>query len=148
MQATSKYIMLFLKPLNQALLAAGLMIVFTLVDLVMPHDNVLFEEDAGTWIVTTAMIFCYVILNAVVAIRIEPILPYWRNAVFCYLGLMVFAYLWGWLLTGKHIDDVGSFRWLWLVLTLVYVVFFSIARSIKRIVDMAIRQDKKLRGEE
>ena len=148
MQDTSKYIMQFIKPLNQAFLAAGLMVIFTLVDLIMPHNNVLFEVNAGTWIVSTAMIFCYVILNAVVAIRIEPILPYWRNSVYAYVGLLIFAYGWSWLLSGKHIDDVGSFRWLWLVLTLVYMVFFSIARSIKRIVDIAIKQDKKLRGEE
>jgi hypothetical protein len=51
------------------------------------------------------------------------------------------------LLSGKHIDEVGSFRWLWFVLTLVYMIFFAIARSMKRVVDIAIEQDDKLRGE-
>jgi hypothetical protein len=144
----SKLIQLFLKPHYQAALAAGLIIVFTLVDLVMPHNNTLFEVNAGTWIVATAMILSYVILNSVVAIRIEPVLPYFRNSIYCYFSLLAFAYGWSLLLTGKHIDDVGSFRWLWLVLTLVYMVFFTIARSIKQIMDFAIKQDKKLRGEE
>jgi hypothetical protein len=34
------------------------------------------------------------------------------------------------------------------VLSLVYMVFFAIARSVKRIVDFANKQDDKLRGEE
>lgn len=148
MPEPSKLIQLFIKPLNQALLSVAMMIVFTLVDLVMPHEDILFEVNAGTWIVATAMILCYVILNSVVALRIEPIGSYFRMSVFCYIGLLIFAYAWSWLLSGKHIDDVGTFRWLWMVLTLVYLVFFSIARSMKRIVDIAIKQDKKLRGEE
>ena len=148
MPAPSKLIQLFIKPHNQALLSVAMTIVFTLVDLVMPHDDILFEANAGTWIVATAMILCYIILNSVVALRIEPIGSYFRMSVFCYIGLLVFAYGWSWLLSGKHIDDVGTFRWLWMVLTLVYLVFFSIARSMKRIVDIAIKQDKKLRGEE
>lgn len=145
---SSKLARLFVKPLNQLVLVIGMMIVFTLFDLMMPHNGNFFEATAGTWIVTTAMILCFVILNTVVALRVEPIIPYWRNSVFCFVGLLLFGYGWSFLLTGKHIDEVGSFRWLWMVLTLVYMVFFAIARSMKRIVDFALRQDEKLRGEE
>ena len=65
-----------------------------------------------------------------------------------YIGLLAFTYGWCYMLTGKQIDDVGSFRWLWMVLSMVYIVFFVIARSMKRIIDIANEQDKKLRGEE
>lgn len=140
-----KYI---LNPFYQAMLVVILMIVFGLVDVMLPHSELVLDIDAGTWIVSTAMILFYVILNSVVALRIEPILPYWRNSIFSYVGLLVIAYGWSFLLSGKHIDDVGSFRWLWFVLTLVYLVFFTIARSMKRIVDIAIKQDRKLRGED
>lgn len=140
-----KYI---LNPFYQAMLVVILMIVFGLIDVMLPHSELVLDIDAGTWIVSTAMILFYVILNSVVALRIEPILPYWRNSIFSYVGLLVIAYGWSFLLSGKHIDDVGSFRWLWFVLTLVYLVFFTIARSMKRIVDIAIKQDRKLRGED
>lgn len=123
-------------------------IVFSLIDLVLPHHNDLFEAKSGTWIVGTAMIFCFIIINSVVALRTEPILPYWSKSILIFVGLLAFTYGWCYLLTGKQIDDVGSFRWLWIVLTMVYFVFFIIARSMKRIVDIANEQDKKLRGEE
>ena len=123
-------------------------VVFSLVDKMMPHHSAILELNSGTWIVATAMILCFIILNTIVALLVEPIIPYWSKSVIFYVVLLAFSYGWSWLLSGKDIDDAGSFRWLWLVLTLVYMVFFAIARSMKRIVDFANKQDEKLRGEE
>ena len=125
----------------------GMIIVFTLVDYILPHPDSIFEGNSGPWIVATAMILCYVILNTLVSLRIEPILPYLILSVVLYFAILGFSYLWCNFLTGKHIDDVGSIRWLWFVLTLVYMIFFAIARSMKRIIDIANDQDAKLRGE-
>jgi len=148
MSESTRLIAIFQKPLNQAALIVGMTIIFTLVDFVLPHHNELFEVDAGSWIVGTSMIFCFILINTIVALHSEPILPYWSKSVMIFIGLLVFTYGWCYMLTGKHIDEVGSFRWLWIVLTMVYLVFFIIARTMKRIVDIANEQDKKLRGEE
>ncbi len=147
MKQPSRLVTIFEKPLYQAGLVAGMILVFTLVDKMLPHANNLFEVNAGPWIVTTAMMLCFVILNSLVALRIEPIVPYWSKSVMLYLGLLAFSYGWCYLLSGKHIDDVGSIRWLWFVLTMVYMIFFAIARTIKGIIDIANKQDEKLRGE-
>jgi hypothetical protein len=148
MNEPSKLVSTFLKPFYQLLLIGGMTIVFTLIDFVLPHNNDFFAVNAGPWIVATAMILCFVILNCIVALKIEPIVAYWSKSVVFYFILLAFCYLWCFLLSGKQIDDVGSFRWLWFVLTLVYMVFFVIARSMKRIVDLAISQDEKLKSEE
>ena len=148
MTQQSRLVTLFEKPLHQAALVALMILVFTLIDKMLPHGNNLFEVNAGPWIVATAMMLCFVILNSIVALRIEPIIPYWSKSVMFYLGLLAFSYGWCFLLSGKHIDGVGSIRWLWFVLTMVYMVFFTIARSMKRIIDIANKQDEKLRGEQ
>ncbi|MEO6132938.1 MAG: hypothetical protein ABIQ02_13910 [Saprospiraceae bacterium] len=145
---SSRLVRVFKKPLNQALLIISMTIVFSLIDLVLPHHSDLLEAKSGTWIVGTAMMFCFIIINTVVALMIEPILPYWSKSILIFVGLFLFTYAWCYFLTSKHIDDVGVFSWLWIVLTMVYLVFFVIARSMKRIVDLANEQDKKLRGEE
>ncbi|MDZ4747961.1 MAG: hypothetical protein SH808_05700 [Saprospiraceae bacterium] len=147
MTQQSRLVTIFEKPLHQAGLVAAMILVFTLFDKMLPHANNLFEVNAGSWIVATAMMLCFVILNSIVALRIEPIVPYWSKSVIIYLGLLAFSYGWCYLLSGKHIDDVGSIRWLWFVLTMVYMIFFAIARSMKRIIDIANQQDEKLRGE-
>ena len=124
-----------------------MILIFSLIDYFLPHSNSLFEKNSGPWIVSTAMVLCYVILNSVVALRIEPIIPYWSQSVMLYLALLGLSYGWSYFLSGLHIDDAGSFRWLWFVITLTYMIFFAIARSVKRIVDLAMKQDERLRGE-
>lgn len=148
MNATKTLLHRITNPFFQAGLIGGLIILLSLIDLMLPHSNTLLSPEAGTWVVATAMMLCYVILNTIIALRIEHVISYWSRSVILFIGLLVFSYIWCWLLSGRHIDDVGTFRWLWFVLTLTYMVFFGIARSMKRIVDLAIRQDKKLRGEE
>lgn len=148
MTDSKKIIQLLNKPLFQAAVMAVLMMLLTGVDYFMPSDDEFFDADAGPWIVSTAMILLFIIVNTVVALRIINILPYWTLSIVSFISLMAFAYGWCFLLTGQHIDDVGSFRWLWIVLGMVYLVFFVITRTMKRIVDIAIEQDKKLRGEE
>lgn len=144
----NKLLLMLSRPLYQALCIAGMMIVLTGLDSLMPHDDTLFKVNAGPWIVSTAMLLLYIILNTVLALRVDSILPYWIQSLAGFAGLMIIAYGWSYLLSGRHIDDVGSFRWIWMVLGMVYLVFFIIARSMKNIVDFALRQDKKLRGED
>ena len=148
MTEQSRLVTIFENPFKQVMLIAAMTIVFSLIDFVMPHHSGLFEANSGTWIVGTAMIFCFVIINTIIALRMEPILPYWSKSIMIFAGLLAFTYGWCFLLTGKNIDDAGGFSWLWIVLTMVYLVFFVIARTMKRIVDIANEQDKKLRGEE
>lgn len=145
---SNRLINILQKPFYQAALMALMMMILTLMDHFMPHDDDFFKANAGPWIVSTAMILLFIVINTVVALRIDNILPYWTTSILSFVLLMGFAYGWCFLLTGKHIDDVGSFRWIWMVLGMTYLVFFIITRTMKRIVDIAIQQDKKLRGEE
>ncbi len=139
---------LAVKPVYQLIAVAGLSILLTLLDALFPANNDYLKVNAGPWIVTTAMILLFIIVNTMVVLRTQELLPYWIRSVVCFVALLLFSYGWSWMISGKHIDDVGSFRWIWMVLFMVYLVFFVIARSMKTIVDFAIRQDNKLRGEE
>src|SRR5687768_12898194 len=148
MNEPNRLLNIFQKPFYQAGLMAFMMMFLTLLDYFMPNDDEFFNANAGPWIVSTAMILLFIVINTVVALRIDNILPYWTRSILSFVLLLAFAYGWCFLLTGKHIDEVGTFRWIWMVLGMVYLVFFVITRTMKRIVDIAIQQDKKLRGEE
>ncbi len=148
MSQPNRLVTIFQKPAYQALLVVSLIVLLTGMDSLMPHDDTFFKVNAGPWIVSTAMVLLFILINTIVALRIDNITPYWIQSVLVYVGLLILSYGWCFMLSGKHIDDVGSFRWLWIVITMVYFIFFGIARSMKGIVDFAIKQDKKLRGEE
>ncbi len=148
MSKPDRLMTLAVKPIYQVVAVAGLSILLTLFDALFPVNNDFLKVNAGPWIVTTAMVLLFIIVNTIVVLRVQDLLPYWIQSVVCFMALLVFSYGWSWMISGKHIDEVGSFRWIWMVLFMVYLVFFVIARSMKTIVDFAIRQDNKLRGEE
>lgn len=45
-------------------------------------------------------------------------------------------------------DEAGSFRWLYIVFALTYLVFISIVNMMRKIMEIAKKQDARLRGEE
>ncbi|MDX1409977.1 MAG: hypothetical protein R3330_17630, partial [Saprospiraceae bacterium] len=71
---------------------------------------------------------------------------YWSRSIMCFVGLMALSILTSTVVSGASMDEAGTFRWLFVVLTIGYLVFLVIVRLMKRIVDIAIKQDEKLRG--
>ena len=132
----------------QGLTAAGMMTVLGILDLAMPHTDTYMEPGYSPWAITTAMLLCFIILNTLTVLRIGPDGPYLGRSAMVLVGLMTFGYLLSWGLSGRHIDEAGTFRWLWFVITFAWLVFFVIVRSVKRIVGIALREDERLRGGE
>jgi len=131
-----------LRPVIQAGGVGILIVLLTLVDKVMPHNTELLKPGASTWIMASGLVLFFVILNPIVTLRMKSVSRYFPTSIVCYIGLLIFGYAWCYLITGKHIDDTGSFRWIWIVLTIAFLVFHLIARAMRRIVDIAMRLDR------
>jgi MFS family permease len=99
------------------------------------------------WVMMTVGILFYAVASSVLSLRAENQTKYWRDAMLTFVGLMIVSGLTATLISGQSIDEAGSFRWLFLVMGIGYLVFCAIVRVIKRIVDIAIKQDDRLRGE-
>jgi hypothetical protein len=52
------------------------------------------------------------------------------------------------LISGLSIDEAGSYKWILFIFTFCYILFLSIVRAMKKIVTIAQKQDKRLRGED
>lgn len=129
-------------PFHQASMAGSLILIACLVDSLLKHDETFIGKGTSTWTIATSIMLCFSFYNALVSLKIDKIVAYWRNSVFSLLGLMTGSYILCYLITGIHIDEAGTFRWLWLVILLTWAVFFAIARSIKRIIEIANKQDQ------
>jgi FtsH-binding integral membrane protein len=99
------------------------------------------------WVMMTVGILFYAVASSVLSLRAKNQNKYWRNAMMTFVGLMLVSGLTAMLISGQSIDEAGSFRWLFVVLAIGYLVFCAIVRLIKKIVDIAIKQDDRLRGE-
>ena len=105
------------------------------------------SDPNSPWIVFTSFILFFSIANSLMSLKAASMNKYWSRSIMAFMGLLVVSGLLATVFSGLSIDEAGSFRWLFVVLTFGYLVFLSIVRLMKKIVDIAIEQDDRLRGE-
>jgi hypothetical protein len=107
--------------------------------------GILDSEPNSPWIIMTSFILFFSIANSILSLRTPNLNKYWAISIVSYIALLAFSGLVATFLSGLSFDEAGSFRWLFMVLTLGYLVFLSVVRLIRRIVEYAIKQDDDLK---
>jgi hypothetical protein len=100
------------------------------------------------WVILCGMILFFALVNSVLSFGATNGNKYWMQSIISFGLLLVLGGLIAWAISGVSINDAGSVRWLYFVMTFGYLVFLSIVNLIKFFVKLAKRQDSKLRGEE
>jgi hypothetical protein len=94
-----------------------------------------------------ALTLVYAVFNSVLSISAKNQNLYWGKSIFCYGILCVVGYSMAYFLSGLGIDEAGAYRWMISVFSFGYLLFLTLISVMKRIVLMAQKQDKRLRGE-
>ena len=107
------------------------------------------DTDEGTpWLVACSMTFFFIIGNVILSLAADDQNKYWWQSILTYVLLVVLGGTAAYLFSGASMDDVGSYRWLYMMLAFCHILFLAIARTMRRLVKIAKKQDKRLRGEE
>ena len=137
-----------ISPYKQVAYVLGIVLVFDIFYLIgSAISDTLFAPNTP-WVTSLAFLLVYAVFGAVMSIPSKDQNIYWRDAIVAFFLLMVSASLLAWLISGLTIDEAGTFRWLYLVVTMGFVIFLAIVRSMRKIVELAQKQDKRLRGED
>ena len=99
------------------------------------------------WLYGTALILFYIIINCLFSFKTQDKIIYYRNSIFSYAGTLFFVVFLCYILSGKTIFEAESYSWILFVFSIVYIVFFTIINLVRKIVEIAIKQDKKLTDE-
>lgn len=136
-------------PALQAVSCLALILLFMLFDAATrpgPGDNADSQSNMP-WVFVLAMTLFYALFNSIFGLKSQKPVRYFGHSIYSYVGLLVVGSLLAWLFSGLTIDEAGSFRWLYVVLTFGYIIFIVISRLMKQIVEIAMKQDDRLRGE-
>jgi hypothetical protein len=135
-------------PFIQGGIIAAMILLFVGVEAFMKWTGLSEPDQNFPWITSTSLILFYIIANSVISLKAKSIAKYWGKSITTFILLLVLGSLFAYMVSGMTIDEAGTFRWIYFVLTLGYLIFLAIVQTMKRIVDIAIKQDKRLRGEE
>ncbi|MBT8234518.1 MAG: hypothetical protein HKO66_10450 [Saprospiraceae bacterium] len=131
-----------ISPVHQGLAALGLLIVTMVITKIVSGDSIVY------WELAFAILMGYALFNAIFSISFVERGIYFRNSIIGFILLGIIGGFLASLFSGLSVDEAGSFRWLYVVFTFSYLVFISIVNAMRKIIELAKKQDARLRGED
>ena len=128
-------------PLAQAgvVFLAGLLVTF--LSKLLNITGLLEVSDRFPWLTAAAFLLFFSLFNSITSLGVKDLNDYWTKSMIAFVGLAVFSGFCAYLFSDIAIGDAGSYRWIFIVLTLGYLIFLSMMGLIKRIVEFAERED-------
>ena len=102
----------------------------------------------GPWVILCGLTLFYTVFNAVIGLASKKPNTYYLQSIISYVILLIVGSVFAFYVSGIPLREAGSVRCIFIVLTIGYLVFLSIANLMKFFVQLAQRQDKRLRGED
>jgi uncharacterized membrane protein YtjA (UPF0391 family) len=102
-------------------------------------------EDVVTskwpWLCATSFLLFFAVFNAIMSATSKALMKYWGRSIYAFLGLAVISGLLAWGFSGLSIGEAGSYKWMFFVVTFVYLVFLSMVAFMKQIVEFAQKEE-------
>ncbi|HRG31701.1 MAG: hypothetical protein JNK69_12980 [Saprospiraceae bacterium] len=136
------------QPLIQAVICIVLMSCFEIFFFLTNFFKFSWVEVSDIWLIGTSLVLFYIILNTILGFGSRDMMRYYKDSIYGFLlvtSFMVFSGKW---LTGKSIFEVKTYSWIIFVFVIVYLVFLSIQSLMRKIVSIALKQDKKIQDEQ
>lgn len=128
-------------PFIQVSVAGAAILVFALFSYLLRS---LAPEGMGQrlpWIAITAVLLLFALFNSIFCLASGNATRYWNQSVLGYILLAGLGGLLAWGVSGIPIQEAGSFRWLYFVVSFSYLVFISIVNLIRIIVAFAMKEE-------
>jgi hypothetical protein len=131
-------------PIYQGLLIFGIALSLALLEKLANVAGLMDSKPNSPWIVMTSFVLFFAIANSILSLRVPNLNKYWAISIITFIVLIAFSGIIAATISGMTYDEAGSFRWIFMVLSFGYLVFLSIVRFIRQIVEYAIGQDDML----
>ncbi len=130
-------------PLKQAIGVLSILIV------ILGVAKLIFSPTSSNyWEIVSAGVLFYAMMNAVLSIAFENQNYYWLYSIIGFFTLLLLGGGLAYILSGTNIDEAGSFRWIFLVFTMGYIILLGIVRTMKKIITIAQREDTRFKNEQ
>jgi hypothetical protein len=128
------------KPPVQAgtILAAGLLLM--VLAWLLTVSKLYAQDPLFPWSVSSAFMLLFAILNSLMSLRADSFMKYWGTSMYSYMILAFCSGTAAWLFSGIPLGEAGSYRWIFIVVSVGFLVFLSIVNFMKQIVQFAERE--------
>ena len=101
-------------------------------------------EPLFPWMTTASFLLFFAMINSVLSLSSTDMSKYWTESMMSFIALAVAGGIVAWWVSGTKLADAASYKWIFMVLTFGYLVFMSIMRFMRKIVEFAQEEDRKI----
>jgi hypothetical protein len=98
-------------------------------------------EPLFAWSIGAALMLFYALMNSLLSIRAVSFVKYWGASIYSYLALAFCTSMAAWGFSGIPLREAGSYRWIYIVVTIGFIVFLSMVNMMKIIVKFAEKEE-------
>ena len=128
-------------PVLQAGVVLGMVFIVDLFSLIISGSGSAEVGNRFPWLCAASFMLFYALFNAVLSASAPNTAKYWGRSIYSFMGLALGSGLLAWAFSGIKISEAGSYQWIYLVVSVGYLVFLSLVALIKNVVGFAQREE-------
>jgi len=128
-------------PYHQALAAFGVSLIISLFCKGLEWTGLVSFPPRFPWMIAASFMLLYAVGNSIFSVSSDNMAKYWGQSIYSFMGLAAASGLVAWGLSGLSIGQAGSYRWIYIVVTIGYLVFLSMMGVLRTIVAFAQREE-------
>ena len=99
------------------------------------------QEPLFAWSIAAAFLLLFALYNSLLSLNTDKPSQYWGQSVYSYIGLAFVMSMAAWLFSGISLSNAGSYKFIYLVVTIGFMVISSMVNFMKKIVQFAEREE-------
>ncbi len=130
-----------ISPLRQAIYVSGVAIALMAGGWIVGLSGLMAVENLFAWSIAAAFMLLFALLNSVMSLNAPNFAKYWGASMYSYMLVGAANGLAAWAFSGIPLNEAGTYRAIFIVVTFGFFVFLSLVNFIKRIVQFAEREE-------
>ncbi|MDX1667369.1 MAG: hypothetical protein R3350_09070 [Saprospiraceae bacterium] len=128
-------------PYLQASITFGCVLLVIFLSKIVKFTGMVYVPTRFPWMTAAVFLLCFALFNSVFSLSADNMKRYWGRSLYSFLGLGALSALSAYLFSSLTIDQAGSYRWIFIVVTFAYLVFLTMMGLMRKIVEFAQREE-------
>lgn len=99
------------------------------------------SDNLFPWSIASAFTLFFAVMNSLLSLRADNFAQYWQASMYSYIALALGSGLLAWGFSGIAISAAGSYKWIYIVVSIGFLVFLSMVNFMKIIVNFAEKEE-------
>ncbi|MBL7796521.1 MAG: hypothetical protein JNJ90_08470 [Saprospiraceae bacterium] len=128
-------------PLKQAATFFGAAVAFMVLVFLLNKTGLYTADQLFPWSVATAFLLLFAVFNSMMSLNADSAFKYWGRSVYGFMGLAFANGMAAWLFSGVPLGQAHSYRWIYIVVTIGFIVFLTLVNLMRKIVSFAEKEE-------